>query len=439
MNACVDWTKTLRRASFRGASFFVATDDIDYGRRIKTHEFPNRDRPFQEDLGEKAIEYNVTAYVASDAVLGEAAALVAACRQRGGGTLVLPVEGSLRVVCKSCKRQHAKDKLGYIAFTLHFGEEGSNVAIGSIPLLERLVALTVSQAAILVGSAFTAAFNTIGEVAWVAQSAANQLRTWVATVDDARLGITLAQPARYGLLTASSVAAQAQSVNAPLFTGAELARLLADTHDNAGALTLDGKGLPSTDGLTLSVNRGEPAGALAERVFEITAGLRLAAATPEEAIEALSNLIGYDPGTPDAGDGPSANAEDRNTALMASLFRRAALLEFATATAEADPRTRSETISLRAKIAEGFERELSLATGDVYAVLDDVRGAAAQALSAKLANKKPTIVVEANASLPSILWGWRLYGDAKRGDELAERNHVHHPSFMPNAFEADAE
>ncbi|TNY06237.1 DNA circularization protein, partial [Escherichia coli] len=48
---CID---DLRPASFRGVGFFVASDQGEYGRRGPVHEYPNRDNPYFEDLGEKA-------------------------------------------------------------------------------------------------------------------------------------------------------------------------------------------------------------------------------------------------------------------------------------------------------------------------------------------------------------------------------------------------
>ena len=38
--------------------------------------------------------------------------------------------------------------------------------------------------------------------------------------------------------------------------------------------------------------------------------------------------------------------------------------------------------------------------------------------------------------MPSLWWANRLYGDAKRADEIVERNGVKHASFMPPEFEA---
>jgi prophage DNA circulation protein len=38
--------------------------------------------------------------------------------------------------------------------------------------------------------------------------------------------------------------------------------------------------------------------------------------------------------------------------------------------------------------------------------------------------------------MPSLYWAWRLYKAPERGTELAARNRVAHPSFIPPEFEA---
>ena len=45
------WKMQLRAASFRGVSFGVTADESEGGRRTVTHEFPQREAPYVEDLG----------------------------------------------------------------------------------------------------------------------------------------------------------------------------------------------------------------------------------------------------------------------------------------------------------------------------------------------------------------------------------------------------
>ena len=53
-------------ASFRGVPFFVESSDISAGRRTVTHQYPQRDEPFTEDLGRAAREYELSAFVRNE-------------------------------------------------------------------------------------------------------------------------------------------------------------------------------------------------------------------------------------------------------------------------------------------------------------------------------------------------------------------------------------
>jgi prophage DNA circulation protein len=72
------------------------------------------------------------------------------------------------------------------------------------------------------------------------------------------------------------------------------------------------------------------------------------------------------------------------------------------------------------------------------AAFDDIYGLAARHLSSRIPDLAPVIIVEVGVSLPSNVLAYRLYGDPNRGLELAQRNRVATPCFMPLQFEASA-
>ncbi|WP_296201457.1 DNA circularization N-terminal domain-containing protein [uncultured Hyphomicrobium sp.] len=415
MECHVDWVKTLRKASFRGAHFWVETDSIAYGRRIETHEFPNRDRPYQEDLGEKAIEFNVTAYVASDNLLSEKAALVNACRRRGAGTLVLPTEGSQRVVVFSCERTHDRDKLGYIAFDIHFGEAGTSMGIGVTAVLSRLVGIAVGGAIPALRSDFLRTYNVVDEASWVLPAAVNTVKAVLAAIDDTRLG-TQMKPEGNTAIAATIAAA----------------------YENAQALAYDGAGIRPPKQSAIDVRGSSVSGKIVQVMADLIADVRLQSINANEAIEALGTIASIETQGSGAGLGITAQVEKGNDLAIGSLVRRLALMELAVAGSEADFTDRRVAIRVRAQMAQGFEREMASATGELYQRLDEIRGRAADAISQKIASIRPTITVEGNASEPSLTWAYRLYADATREVDLRTRNRVRHPAFMPPSFQAEA-
>lgn len=406
MTCSPDWPRTLRRASFRGARFHVETDEIHYGRRIKTHEFPNRDRPFQEDLGEAAITYSVTAYVASDNVLAEKAALVDACRRRGAGRLVLPTEGSISVVCKSCSRSQEKDRMGYIAFSLEFLEGGAGFGVVASVISRAAIALLAVDALSIIQSLFLDTYAVSGSASWVLSSSSLHFRTWLSAVDDARLSATL---------TAEG--------------GANLAQAIDDAFADAPAIAAIDVGARE-DGV-----KGETIAEAASRIAKLVTA---AAPTPVAAAEIFAGMLPFAYADPFPIDGVQGARVASNDEITELALRATLLVEMAVAIAEADFDMREAAINTRARFSEAFGQVLDRVTGDNAAVLQDVRGKAVDVLSARIIDLRPTITVQSQASSPSIVWAYRLYADAARQVDLVNRNQVRHPSYMPNDFEAEA-
>lgn len=53
----------LRKASFNGVSFEVVSSEFNFGRRNITHEYPQRDIPYTEDLGRLKRQFTVTGFI----------------------------------------------------------------------------------------------------------------------------------------------------------------------------------------------------------------------------------------------------------------------------------------------------------------------------------------------------------------------------------------
>ena len=91
---------TLREASFRGAPFEVEDADESGGRRLARHEYPLRDLPFAEDLGRKAGEWRIRAFIVQGRKYDYAQArddLRKALNAYGSGTLIHPWLGEMTV------------------------------------------------------------------------------------------------------------------------------------------------------------------------------------------------------------------------------------------------------------------------------------------------------------------------------------------------------
>ena len=84
------WDRAFRRASFRGARFWVAEDGPEKGRRIAVMPISGGEAVLTEDMGRAAVQFRVSAYVASDLADMEGLALEAACLAAGPAPLPCP-------------------------------------------------------------------------------------------------------------------------------------------------------------------------------------------------------------------------------------------------------------------------------------------------------------------------------------------------------------
>lgn len=120
-----DWRDRLRDASFRGVPFSVEDDDAYFGRRVQTHEYPNRDKPFTEDLGRDARRLTVNAYVIGDDYADKRDRLIAAVETAGPGTLVHPQYGEMQgSINGTVKVSHSSQEGRMSRITFEFVESG---------------------------------------------------------------------------------------------------------------------------------------------------------------------------------------------------------------------------------------------------------------------------------------------------------------------------
>lgn len=391
-----DWLKSLFKASFRGAHFWVEADAESGGRRVVVHQFPMRDDPYNEDLGEDKREFSVTAYVASDAADREAASLTAACAMRGASTLVLPTHGPILVRCLTFSRDRQKDQHGKIAFSLKFVREGAVSALVTVSSLANMIFVNADVLAASAAAAMVRELQLNKQPDFVVDSAVQAARDVSATLDAVR--------------TTSPVD--------PAVSAAQRNEIQSIYDDTETAIA-------------------DPA--LAARIIAAARALG-DAMPPASAVAAFPPVIAETAvATATAYLSAGAKAAAANTAAAYRLGRIAALTAYCEAIARIELKDRPAGISLRGAVAEYFEREIydvPASEAELYVALSEMRAAVISYLSQVILNLAPVITVSAAFRMPSLFWAWRLYSDPLRGGEVAARNRVPHPSFIPRDFEA---
>ena len=413
-----DWPRTLQAASYRGVPFQVSTDDIETGRRLVVHQFPHKNEPYVEDLGRDANKIAVTAYVLGDDADSAEKRLRRACETGGAAQLVLPID-RLMAHCESCKRDFAKDKLGYIAFSLKFVREGSGAAPFPVGFLAAVLGQAAASVALPLETYAAAAYSTAGGRGQIQEAAATAIRDAAAV-----------------MLTVAEALPMTDAARPPAL--AALAALWAD----ADVLAAGGaRGHVWEPRAFLSAETTLPVTPLVTRLAGAVDGLAAAALTPADTVRELvplRDLRMAPPGPP--GETPGWFREVANAEAVAAIVRVQALVRWVEAVAGQSYADRRAAIQARADIAEAVDAEIETIAGPaahgLATALRDLRGRAVELLSRRIADLAPVLALEMAAEMPSLWLSNYLYGTADRAAELRALNRVRHPSFMPRRLEA---
>ncbi|EME5174134.1 DNA circularization N-terminal domain-containing protein [Escherichia coli] len=119
------WKDRLVEASFRGVPFKTEDESQTAGRRVETHEFVNRDKPYTEDLGKATSRPKFSAYVIGDDCYEQRDRLIEALNKPGPGTLIHPAYGEMSVCVDGEINVSSSSSEGrMVRFDLRFVEAG---------------------------------------------------------------------------------------------------------------------------------------------------------------------------------------------------------------------------------------------------------------------------------------------------------------------------
>lgn len=446
---CID---DLRPASFRGVGFYVANDKGEYGRRNITHEYPMRDTPYIEDLGQKATKYNVTGYLFGDDWVAQKDAIVAACTARGPAILQLPTEAATMVACNSLAVSRSKDECGFYSLQFEFvvaTNFGVPAAVGAVEsLIGSIIASAVAPLTLFYDTNYPngnalpyVADNQTGRVVQLASDIIAAVGS-SPTVDTA-MSTNVVQAAISVFQNAAAYAVSDAQSSVNLASQPIPAQTIGLVNTELGSTPIGTSGITITSGASVIVPM------IASMIGGIGNSM-----SPEDAVTALMPFASWsvnEPGQLDvlppndpviAQTAPttvsaSELADAQNAALLCGMVRSFALMKLAQAISVKTFRTRNEAIQARADVVELFNQQIAEFTEDsVVDILLSARDYCVQSISQKMANIAPVVTINAPISRPSLYWASRLYGDVYRAEELSDRNNVSAPAFMPSQFEA---
>jgi len=380
----MSWRDELRPASFRGVHFKVRSTEDSFGRRQVRHEFPQRDRPYTEDMGRKADEFVVEGYLLGDDYNVARDRLVEACRdQTGPGTLIHPYLGERTVTCQGLRVRHSTEDGRMCVIAMTFVEEGD--PIGDV--IEDTAGTVRTRAAAVKAAAkksFLQRFLTDGMPGFVLASAQTFVENLTSALDF-------------------------KGLKADLAASADFAYAVRNLNADAAALVATPEGLADRITDTLSLLRG---------AFSGSADL-------------LLGLFDDNDGAATAVSGTASRVQEaENENALRGLVRQIALAEAASQRVAETPASHQDAVAAREGLTDRIDAEAEAADDDAYPALLSLRADVARAIPAPGETLPELITYTPPVTLPSLVIAQQLYGDAGREAEIVARNSPRHPGFM---------
>lgn len=392
----------LRPASYRGLRFAIPDDDIGFGRRVITHEYPGRDDPFHEDMGAAARVMNVTALIGGAVFLQDAAAFEAALEEKGPGTLVHPHYGEITVIVKTVRRMHSDSSIGLVQFSIAFERYGKPKYPSATSDTAAGLGVASGDMFDAIRSDFTAFFSGAGVTDFVA---ADGLERVNGMVDSLR-----------------NVLAQ---------------RNAGGVFPDMGIITsLDGGLVDNVIGLfrdIASVTRGKPQAMIGPSAAPPVS-------SPKAVMKGLIASADLSKDTAAVNNSRNRLIIADNSAAITNLFQGAAAASLAEVARSADYESKQEAEELRSRATDALlatrHRYGEQGWDDSWRGMAGVISALTRDVNDRIGRLPQTVRIKPAGMRTSIDLAHRLYGDNlsaifDRADDITQRNSVRHPGFVP--------
>lgn len=387
----------LQPASFRGVAFKVNASEIGAGRRTQLHEYPQRDKPYVDDLGRGTREIGVTAFVVGEDYVDQAKAVLGALEEPGPGTLIHPWFGELTVSLKDLARGVFDHGLGHAVIQMSFIESGELAfpsSEASTQAASRKAAEKLEKASV---ESFAEKFGVKGFQDFVSAAATGNLGRMLGIVGLSEVGKALG----FATSLAKTVSTAIALVSNPKTLGWKV----------MGAFGLSG--LATTVAAWSNVSRQ------LSRVgssSELDTPLSAAALTPSRR---------------------QANA---NANAVYALGRQAMIAQAVGASSLVGSKLDStarpvvsyqDMIGVRDELVAAIDQEALTADDGVYEALMDARSAVWRDLTDRARDNARLVTRQLLETAPALVLAYDYYEDAERDAEIVSRNAVRHPGFVP--------
>lgn len=433
----------LRPASFRGVAFVSLGGSSSFGRRKQTHEYPQRDEPWVEDLGRGTRRIRMLGFVIGDDVIAQRDVMISACEADGDGELVHPTLGRRTVSLMDFRSVEHWEHGRYFEFQFEFIDGGKRqYPTSEVATLESVLA---SVTGLNVAAAFDFARTTLGEIsrgAAVLGKIVNTAIGWYSfandLVGDARnLFQTLfSLPGDFGRFFGSAAHLSfGRSPSTAALSGASIQSLIEGATAARANVATAGAVLESAARSFSASTVDDFTGA----VKGVASAVLAATNDPSDSIRLLGALATFSPAN-DTTTSVIGEAIGIVESACTDLFRRMSIGAVAQASASYQPRSSDDAVQIRDFVTGLIDSEMASA-GDsgadqTYQALSALRAAVVADLNKRGAALSSIRTFEVPQPMPSLVLATRLYRDPTRADELVSEANPVHPAFFPTKFNA---
>lgn len=445
------WVLQLQQASFRGVPFGVLKADGSFGRRVAIHEYPFRDKPYVEDLGRATRRITILGFLVSNSLIyggGDVKAqrekMIGAAETKDAGALVHPTLGQLNVSLLNVAITEKWDAEHYFECVFTFVESGERVfpSIATATGDATLAAAGVADA----GASADFLSSAVGDLAYGASVVDQVVSTslkWAAPA------LALVRDAT----NLSHLASVLPGTFGRYFGGANIGglNLLGDTGNliysatlSVSSLITDGAAAralvsAAVDDFTSLAAQNAPAD-YAASAQAVADAVRAACIDPADAVRLLLELAKPLVDDPTFATSPVGAACADIQARCNDLFRRAAAVALARASADYQPSSYDDAVNVRDQVTALLDDE-SLIAGDnfedeTYSALRALRLAVVRDLTDRGASLATMADFSFASPRPALVLANAIYRDSTRADGLIGQVDPVHPAFMPTQFRA---
>ena len=406
-------SEQLQPASFRGVPFEVEASGITVGRRTVVHEYPQRDRPYIEDMGRATRNITLQCFVVGSDYLEQAQALMHELEEPGPGTLIHPWLGEMEVTITSVSELLFDQGLGVASVTITATEAG-DLEFPAVTADEDTEALeaadAVEKSAVdkfcedfdlstindWIDSALEG--NLLDALNFVSAGDLGKLFDYaegVANLSDKAMALLSTDPKIFATRLAGALGLSRWATTVSAWRGVAKSLKNLCRHDKLKARTkayAERKGEPMSD-VTRQVMKSQAA------IETLVRQLLIAQMVGVSTLVATSK----DVSSPDG-------EEDMRTTT----------------------RSYDEIVELRDELCQVLDDELLMEENDeMYQVLDEARTAIFDVLTHKADALQHVVIVKPDDVFPAVVLAYDYHDDADRALEIARRNGVEHEGFCP--------